>query len=61
MKGRNSRPAMESSTADEAEAAEDVGVSRAAVRVSLEKKEEVAWWVRAASKGRRKKLLELTV
>ena len=56
MKGRNSRSAMERSMAEEAEPAEDVGVSRAAVRVSLEKKEEVAWWVGAASKGRRRKL-----
>ena len=53
MKGRNSRPAIENSTA---EAAKDVRVSRTAVRVSLEKKEEVAWWVGAASKERRRKL-----
>ena len=33
-----------------------VGVSQAAVRVSLEKKEEVVWWVGAASKGRRRRL-----
>ena len=48
MKGRNSQSAMESSMAEEAEATEDAGVSRAAVRVSLEKK-EVAWWVGATS------------
>ena len=35
---------------------EDVGVSRATVGVSLEKKEEVVWWVGAASKGRRRRL-----
>ena len=35
---------------------EDVGVSRAAVGVSLEKKEEAVWWVGAASKGRRIRL-----
>ena len=46
---------MKSSIAEEAEAAEDVGVSRAAVGVSLEKKEETVWWVGAASKGRRRK------
>ena len=56
MKERNSRLATESSTAEEAEAAEDVGVSRAVVRLSLEKKEEVAWLVGAANKGRRRKL-----
>ena len=54
MKERNSQPAMENSMADEAKAAEDVGVSRAAVGFSLEKKEEVAWWVGAASKRRRR-------
>ena len=35
---------------------EDVGVSRAAIGVSLEKKEEVIWWVGAASKGKRRRL-----
>ena len=38
------------------EGREDIGVSRAAVGVSLEKKEEAVWWVRAASKGRRRRL-----
>ena len=33
----------------------DVGVPRAAVGVSLEK-EETAWWVGTASKGRRRRL-----
>jgi len=56
MKERNSRPTMDSLTAEEAEAAEDVRVSRATDGVSLEKKEEVAWWVGAASKERRRKL-----
>ena len=54
MKESNSWLATESSTAEEAEAAEDVGVSRAADRVSLKKKEEVTWWVGAANNGRRK-------
>ena len=35
---------------------EDVGVSRAAIGVSLEKKEEAVWWIRAASKGKRRRL-----
>ena len=35
---------------------EDVEVSRAAVDVSLEKKNKVVWWVGAASKGRRRRL-----
>ena len=35
---------------------EDIGVSRAIVGVSLEKKEEAAWWVGDASKGRRRRL-----
>ena len=34
----------------------DVGVSRASIGISLEKKEEVVWWVGAASKGRRRRL-----
>ena len=35
---------------------EDVRVSRAVVGVLLEKKEEVIWWVGAASKGKRRRL-----
>ena len=34
----------------------EVGVSRATIRVSLEKKEEAVWWVGAASKGKRRRL-----
>ena len=36
---------------------EDVEVSRAAIGVSLEKKEEAIWWIGTASKGRRRRLI----
>jgi len=35
---------------------EDVGVSRATVGISLEKKDEATWWVGADNKGRRRRL-----
>ena len=38
MKGRNSQPAMESSTAEKVKATEDVRVSRAAIGVSWRRK-----------------------